>query len=88
MTIDETPNIEHCTVEPIGNPPVIYRVIAHDGWYIHLNDGIEGSENVYKGAVALTPTYNFEQVEIIPESELPEGAEICGGTTEPETATI
>lgn len=88
MTIYEIPNIEHCTVEPIGNPPVIYRVIAHEGWYIHLNDGIEDTANIYKSAVALNATYPFEQVEIIPESELPEDAEILGGSTELETETI
>ena len=87
MTIYEIPNIEHCTVEPIGNPPVIFRVIANEGWYIHLNDGIEDTANVYKGAVALNATYDFTKVEIISESELPECAEICGGT-EPETETM
>lgn len=84
MTIYEIPNIEHCTVTPVGNPPVIFRVTAHEGWYIHLNDGIEGSENLYKTAVALNATYPFEQVQILPESELPEGAEIWGGNTEPK----
>jgi hypothetical protein len=34
---------------------------------------------VSKGAVILQATYPFEQVEIVPESELPEDAEILGG---------
>lgn len=85
MTIYEIPNIEHCTVIPVGNPPVIYRVSSNEGWYIHLNDGIEGGENLYKTAVALNATYDFTQVEIVPESELPENAEICGGSNDHET---
>ena len=84
MTIYDIPNIEYCTVTPVGNPPVIFRVTSQDGWYIHLNDGDEERTNVYKTAVALIATYPFEQVQIIPESELPEGAEILGGSTEPE----
>ena len=88
MTIYEIPNIEHCTVAPVGNPPVIFRVTAHEGWYIHLNDGIEDTANYYKTFVALNATYPFEQVQIIPASELPEGAEILGGNTEPETETM
>lgn len=82
MTIYEIPNIEHCTVTPIGG---MYRIVAHEGWYIHLNDGIEDTLNVYKGAVILNTGYPFEQVEIIPESELPEGAEILGKTDDEVT---
>ena len=69
-------NIEHCTVEPIVNHNVIYMVIAYYCWYIHLNDGNEEFENVYKGAVALNANYDFTQVEIVPDSDLPENAEI------------
>lgn len=83
MTVYEIPNINHCTVEGIGNPAFMYRIIAHEGWYIHLND--ESTENIYKGAVALRTDFDFTKVEIIPESELPEGAEILGDVTEPET---
>ena len=83
MTIYEIPNIEHCTVTPVGNPPVIFRVTAHEGWYIRLNDGNEDNANVYKTAVALISTYDFSIVQIIPASELPEDAEILGGNTEP-----
>lgn len=87
MTVNEIPNINHCTVELVGNGRG-YRITAHEGWYIHLNDGIEGSENVYKGAVILMATYDFTQVEIVPESELPEGSEIHGGNNEPEAETM
>jgi hypothetical protein len=78
MTVYEIPNIEHCTVEPMANGRM-FRITANEGWYIHLNDGDELSANLYKGAVALLSTYPFEQVEIVPESELPEDAEILGG---------
>lgn len=85
MTVYEIPNIEHCTVTEVASGRM-YRIVANEGWYIHLNDGIEDTANIYKGAVVLPVNYNFEQVEIIPESELPEGAEILGaGGNETET---
>lgn len=85
MTVYEIPNINHCTVEEIGNPVFMYRITSNEGWYIHLNDGIEDTANLYKGAVVLNTAYDFTKVEIIPETELPEGAEICGGETDHET---
>lgn len=78
MTVYEIPNIEHCTVREIGNPVVMYRINSNEGWYIHLNDGIEGTENYYKTAVALLATYDFSIVEIVAEADLPSDAEICG----------
>lgn len=78
MTVYEIPNIEHCDVRPLGNPVVSYRITAHEGWYIHLNNGIEDTANVWKGAVALLATTDFSIVEIRAEADLPEGAEICG----------
>lgn len=87
MTVYEIPNIEHCTVTPVGNPAVMYRIASHEGWYIHLNDGDESTANIYKTFVALLANRDFSQVEIIPESELPEDAEILGTTT-PETETV
>lgn len=85
MTVYEIPNIEHCDVTPVASGRM-FRITAHEGWYIHLNDGIEDTANIYKGAVALRAEYPFEQVEIIPASELPEGAEILGD--EPETEVM
>lgn len=78
MTISEIRNIENCTVTPIGNPAIGYRVIANTGWYIHFNDGVEETANHYKTAALLNANYDFSLVEIVPESELPEGAEILG----------
>ena len=84
MTIYEIPNIEHCNVRTIGNPVVMYRVTANEGWYIHLNDGVEDTENIWKGVVGLPVNYDFSLVEIRAEADLPECAEICGGDNEPE----
>ena len=82
MTVYEIPNIENCTVESMAGGRM-FRITANEGWYIHLNDGDEETANYYKTVVALLATYPFEQVQIIPESELPEDAEISGGNTEP-----
>jgi hypothetical protein len=82
MTVYEIPNINHCTVEEMASGRM-YRITANEGWYIHVN--FEGNENIYKGAVILSATYDFTTVEIISENELPEGAEIYGATTTPET---
>lgn len=82
MTVYEIPNIEHCDVIPLmsGDTIIAYRIYSHEGWYIHLNDGVEDTENIWKSAVVLRSAYNFEQVEIRAEADLPEGAEICGNT--------
>lgn len=83
MTIHEIPNIEHCTIEEMGS--IAYRVRTNEGWYIHLNNGVEDTVNVYKTVVILILPYDFSTVEIIAEADLPEGAEICGGEdNEPE----
>ena len=82
MTVYEIPNIEHCTVRLVGD--IVYRINSNGGWYIHLNDGDEETANIYKTAVALRTDYDFSQVQIIAEADLPEGAEICGGDDEPE----
>lgn len=79
MTINEIPNIEHCTVVPVGNPAIAYRVTADEGWYIHLHNGVEDTVNIWKGAVILILPYDFSIVEIRAEAVLPEDAEICGG---------
>ncbi len=79
MTINEIPNIENCDVRQIGNA---YRIVTHEGWYIHLDSH---PENSYTTAVILLATYDFSTVHIIPESELPEGAEINGGDNKTET---
>jgi hypothetical protein len=82
MTVYEIPNIEHCDVTmPTSRR---YLIRAHEGWYIHLNDGDEETANIWKGAVGLMTDYDFSQVEIRAEADLPEGAEICGGDNEPD----
>lgn len=78
MTVYDIHNIEHCTVTPKANG-AMFLIVAHEGWYIHLNDGDVTAENIYKGAVGLPATYDFSIVEIVAEADLPENAEICGG---------
>lgn len=84
MTVNEIPNINNCTIEEIGSPAFMYRITSNEGWYIHLNDSDEVSANHYKTCVILRTDYDFSIVQILPESELPEGAEILGGNTEPD----
>lgn len=86
MTVYDIPNIEHCNIEVIGNSasPSGYRITTHEGWYIHLNDGVEDTANIWKGAVALSARYDYSQVEIRAEADLPEGAEICGDASNEE----
>lgn len=75
MTLYEIPNIEHCNIEEGAN---WYRVTSHEGWYIHLNNGVEDTLNVWKGAVVLLKNMDFSIVEIRAEADLPPDAEICG----------
>lgn len=87
MTVFDIPNIEHADVSAIGT--IGWRIIMHEGWYIHLQDndpGIDENGNptkVYKGAALLRTGYDFSLVEITAEADLPANAEICG-TVEPD----
>lgn len=85
MTVYEIPNIEHCTVTEKANG-LMYLIQAHEGWYIHLNDDVEDTANLYKRSVGLSVSYDFSLVQIIPESELPTDAEIAGVEDKPEIA--
>ena len=84
MTVYDIPNIEHCDVSMIGT--VLYRIVCHEGWYIHLADELpswdeEGNPlKRYKGAAILRTDYDFSLVEITAEADLPDNAEICGDT--------
>ena len=82
------PNIEHCNVRTVGNPPIVYVITAHEGYYIHRNDGDEDNINTWKTTTSIRNDEDPAILVIVPESELPEGAEICGGETEPETETM
>lgn len=73
MTVYEIPNI---TVEVMGDPAVAYRIRTVSGYVFKLP---EYPENVYKTVAILVPTYDFSTVQVIPRTELPEGAEIYGG---------
>ena len=82
MTIYECPNIEHCDIETIAN--TLYRIRTHEGWYIHkANDLPGGTEEeptiVYKTVAIVPMTYDFSEMEIVAEADLPPNAEICGG---------
>lgn len=83
MNINDIPNIEHCDVTPFGSQH--YRIVCHEGWYIHQTDNLPGGteENptkVYKTIAILSVNYDFSKVEITAEADLPDNAEICGDT--------
>lgn len=86
MTIYDVKNIEHCTVEEMGDPVFAYRIMSHEGWYIHLNDDVEDTENLYKMGVILMPGYDWSLVEIVAEADLPTDAEIASDGQKPEIA--
>jgi hypothetical protein len=77
MTIEEIPNIEHCDVSMPTSRRYVLR--AHEGWYIHINDGDEETANMWKTVTSLMVGQDFSQVEIRAEADLPPDAEICGG---------
>lgn len=83
MTVYEIPNIEHCTVTEIGNPTIGYKINSNGGWYIHLNNGVEDTANIWKTCVTLGANADFSIVQIVAEADLPENAEICGDITPP-----
>lgn len=81
MTVYDIP---HVTVTPVANGRM-FLIVADEGWYIHCP---EHEELVYKGAVGLRADYDFSQIQIVAEADLPEGAEILGGDTQPETEVM
>lgn len=85
MTVYGIPNIEHCTVTERLNGQM-FQITTHEGWYIHLHNGVEDTQNVWKTVVILRADSDFSIVEIRAEADLPEDAEICG--TAPNTETM
>jgi hypothetical protein len=74
MTVYDIPNI---TVEEMGSPVRYYRIRTVEGYVIKLP---EYPENDYKTVAIFTLDYDFSTVQIIAETDLPEGAEIYGNT--------
>lgn len=70
-------DLQHVTIEEVGNPVICYRINTEPGWYIHLP---QHEELIYKTAVVLPTSYDFSTVQIVAEADLPEGADICGDT--------
>lgn len=69
-------------VEPIGNPPFMYRITMEEGYWIHKPSF---EENMWKQSTSIYPDEDLTAIQIVAEADLPEGAEQCGGvTTEPE----
>lgn len=69
------------TARPLGNPVRCYAVTTEEGYWIHVP---ELGENVWKTATSIYPTDDLANIQIVHESDLPEGAELCGGTTKPD----
>lgn len=76
MTINDIPNINNCEIEEIGIPVFAIRIRTKDGWRIHLDNGVEDSENLYKKVAILILPYDFSKVKIISENDIPDSLEI------------
>ena len=76
MTVYEIPNIEHCEVREIGDPVLMYRILANEGWCIHIP---AHGENEYARLIAVRIDYDFSTVQIIDINTLGPEAEIHGG---------
>lgn len=77
MNINEIPNIEHCYITEIGSPAFMYKIKAKRGWYIHLNNDIEDTVDIYKSIVVLRADCDFSIVQILATADLPENAKKC-----------
>lgn len=76
---------EHLTiVRAVGDPVTRYHVRTEEGYYIHKPTF---EENLYKTSTIIYPTDDVDGIIIIPESELPEGAEILAGKPNTEVAS-
>lgn len=72
MTVYDIPNV---TVEGMGDPVRYHKIRTVSGYVIKLP---EYPENVYKTVAVFPIGYDYTTVQIIAESDLPEGAEIYG----------
>lgn len=81
MTVYE---LQHVTVTPMagGN---MFKIKTDEGWCLHCP---EHDELVYKTVVILRYDYDFSTIQIIPVTELPEGAEVLSDDKKPETETM
>lgn len=77
MTVYDLPHI--ASIRAVGSMGA-YRVQTEEGYWIHLPSF---EENVWKTITLIYPTDDLSAIQIVHESELPEGAELCGGNTEP-----
>lgn len=81
MTINKLQNVTYTVIaNNIG-----YTITANDGYCIHLPTH---AEKEYAKMITIPASYNLSKIQVLPISELPEGAEIHGGETEPEHETI
>lgn len=74
MTVYDIPNV---TVEEMGNPVFLYRITTVEGYVIKLPTY---EELEYKTVAVFRTTDDLSVVQILPISELPEGAFINGNT--------
>lgn len=77
MPIADVPNVEHCEVKPVGNPPIGYRVNSLPGWFLHIiTDEEDETANHYKTAMLLNVNFDYSTLQIVSGDELPENAKI------------
>ena len=79
------PNIQHITIEPFRSSTgalLGYEVTAHEGWYIHFNNGDEDLALIYDIYALININYDFSLLEIVSASDLPKGAIINGEAKE------
>lgn len=62
MTIYDIKNIDRCEVRPLGETG--FRVIAHEGWAIHIDDGSEENEALWTGEVGLPVGMDFSKITV------------------------
>ena len=82
MTVYDLPHI--ASIEPFGNPVVLYRIVMEEGYWIHKPSF---EENMWKTATSILANEDLTAIQIVATADLPEGAEQCGDTTtkpEPE----
>ena len=76
-------DLQNVTIEPVSSGGIVlgYTITANEGYYIHLPQHEELS---YTTIVMLRAAYDFSTVQVVHESEVPEGAEIHGNGNDNE----
>ena len=78
--------VELENIYAVGDPVRMFRVQMNDGYCMHIIGRYD--ELMYKTVGIIYPTDDLTQIIVCATTDIPDGAEINGGETEPDTEVM